>query len=87
MDKKALVYEFIKERKEVFNFDLVLYFSQQFCISAPRLARFLIAEGKIARRQPTEEEKIRHNLKARTIIYFIPNGQKGQTELNLGGES
>lgn len=84
-DKKALVYQFIKEHGEVFNFELVKFFSQRYTICADRLARFLVAEGKINRREPTEEEKARYNLTARTIIWYIPNGKVGQIELNLGG--
>lgn len=75
MDKKELVLEFIREHGQVFNFQLIQYFTQRYCISADRLARFLVAEGKVKRREPTEEEKIRHNLKARTVIYYIPKGQ------------
>ena len=87
MDKKSLVYEFIKDHGgQVFSFQLVSYFTQHYCVSADRLARFLRAEGKIGSREPTEEEKIRFNLKSRTVIFFIPNGHNGQqTELNLGG--
>jgi len=84
-DKKTLVYNFIKEHGEVFSFQLVSYFTQHYCISADRLARFLRAEGKVASRYPTEEEKIKHGLRSRTVIYYIPNGQQGQAELNLGG--
>lgn len=75
MDKKEAVLEFIREHGQVFNFQLIGYFTQRNCISADRLARFLVAEGKVKRREPTEEEKIRHGLKARTVIYYLPKGQ------------
>jgi hypothetical protein len=85
MDNKQKVYEFIKDHKEVFSFQLVSYFSQRYCVSADRLARFLRAEGKVASRYPTEEEKARYNLHARTVVYYLPNGKNGQTELNFVG--
>lgn len=75
MNQKEAVFDFIKERKEVFQFQLISYFSQRYCISAGRLARFLVAEGKVKRREPTPEEKLKHGLRSRTIIYYIPQGQ------------
>lgn len=81
MDKKSLVLEFIKERGSVYSYELISYFTQHYCISADRLARFLVAEGKLGRREPTEREKLYRRLKARTVIYFIP---KGQGYLNFG---
>jgi hypothetical protein len=85
-NNKQKVYDFIKDHKEVFSFQLVSYFTQRWCISADRLARFLRAEGKIMSRYPTEEEKIRHGLRNRTVIYYISNGKEGQTELNFVGD-
>jgi hypothetical protein len=82
-NNKQKVYDFIKDHKEVFSFQLVSYFTQRYCISADRLARFLRAEGKIMSRYPTEEEKIRHNLKTRTIIYFIPEKEQKQEYFNF----
>lgn len=82
MDKKELVLQFIREHGQVFSFQLITYFTQRYCMNPCRLARFLRAEGKVASREPTEEEKLKFNLKARTIIYYIPNGQ---AELNLEG--
>ena len=75
MDKKELVFQFIREHGQVYSFQLITYFTQRYCMNPDRLARFLRAEGKVASREPTEEEKIRHNLKARTVIYYIPKGQ------------
>jgi len=81
--EKDKVYEFIKDNGgQVFSFQLISYFSQRYCTSADRLARFLRSEGKIASREPTEEEKIKYNLHSRSVIFYIPNGQQ---ELNFIG--
>jgi len=85
-DKKTLVYDFIKDHGgQVFSFQLINYFTQHYIISADRLARFLRAEGKIASREPTEEEKIKYNLHSRTVIFYIPNSHFEQQEINWTG--
>lgn len=77
MDKKELVLEFIREHGQVFSFQIISYFTQHHCMNPDRLARYLVAEGKVKRREPTPEEKLKHGLKARTVIYYLKEAEDG----------